>query len=207
MTTVPPEIAETIPLADPTIATPGSELDQVPPVNKSDRSVPDPAQAVKMPLIAEGIASTVTTAVVLQPLINVYLTVAVPNPLPKYMPEAVSMRAIEVSELIHVPPAGVSVSDVYNPLQTLRWPPMAPGATSTVTVAIALHPVAKIVYVIVAVPEACPVTMPVPRPTVATKTSELPHVPPMVVSVIDVVKPGHICMIPKIADGSGLTVT
>ena len=67
------------------------------------------------------------------------------------------------------------------PRQRLKFP--VTGYTiSTVTVLVAVHPVAT-VYIIVAVPGSAPKTIPLVEPTVAMMVLLLVHVPPAVVSL------------------------
>jgi hypothetical protein len=61
--------------------------------------------------------------------------------------------------------------------------------------------------VIIGLPAATPVTIPLLVPIVARVTLLLVHVPPAVASVSVVVKPTHTLAVPLIDAGSGLTVT
>ena len=76
----------------------------------------------------------------------------------------------------------------------------------TVTVVVTKQP-AAIVYVIVAVPPATPVTIPETVPTVALAVLLLLHVPPVTASVNVEVDPAHIITVPLIAVGVWLIVT
>jgi hypothetical protein len=61
--------------------------------------------------------------------------------------------------------------------------------------------------VIVAVPEAMPVTTPVPVPTVAILVLLLVHIPPDIEELKVVVAPSHTVVVPLIAPGVAITVT
>ena len=71
ITTVPADTPVTTPVADPTVASGGMLLYQKPPPVASVRLVVLPTQTVSEPEILAGAASTVTTAVVIQPVGNV----------------------------------------------------------------------------------------------------------------------------------------
>src|SRR4051812_32788805 len=77
--------------------------------------------------------------------------------------------------LLHEPPPK-SLNVIDEPAQTAAGPVMASGADVTVIVAVAMQP-APGVYVIIAVPEAIPVTTPEIEPML---TAVLPvlHLPP-----------------------------
>jgi hypothetical protein len=59
----------------------------------------------------------------------------------------------------------------------------------------------------VTVPADTPVTIPVEDPTVATEALLLLHVPPVVASLSDIVRPAPTVLPPLIAAGAGLMVT
>src|SRR5580704_16052956 len=94
---------------------------------------------------------------------------------------------------------------MLRPMHTLEGPDIADGNVFTVITAVVLHPVGS-VYVIVVVPGATPVTIPVAEPTVAIAGLLLTHVPPPA-SVSVIVAAGHTCSVPLIAVGNGFTVT
>ena len=94
--------------------------------------VVNPTQTVKTPDIDEGKASTVTTAVVMQPEPRAYVIMAVPAVFPDTMPVLDPTVAL-VLLLIHVPPPA-SVKAVVDPTQTFRLPAILAGAVFTVTV-------------------------------------------------------------------------
>ena len=56
-------------------------------------------------------------------------------------------------------------------------------------------------------PYDTPVTTPVDEPIVAMPVLPLVHVPPLVASLMLVVKPAHTVAVPVMDEGSGLTVT
>src|SRR5882762_4599051 len=89
--------------------------------------------------------------------------------------------ASEPSLLLHAPLAVASLSDVVKPTQTVAVPDIAAGIGLMVTTVVDLQPVDN-KYVIVAVPDPAPVTMPFVEPMVATDVLLLAHVPPGVVS-------------------------
>jgi hypothetical protein len=83
-------------------------------------------------------------------------------------------------------------------------PLIADGNGFTVTTALAWQPVDNI-YVILEVPEATPVTTPLPVPIVAMAVLPLLQLPlPELVSVV--VEPVQTSELPLIADGNGFTV-
>jgi hypothetical protein len=68
---VPEETPSTEPSEGLTIATEGLLLDHVPPVVPSERVVDAPVHTVAVPIIVDGSGLTVTTTVLLQPLLIV----------------------------------------------------------------------------------------------------------------------------------------
>jgi hypothetical protein len=81
------------PVVEPIIATPGLLLIQVPPPEPV--SVPVlPVQRVRLPVIAPGIGFTVITRVLTQPVLMVYVIVAVPAASPIATPELLPIVAI-----------------------------------------------------------------------------------------------------------------
>lgn len=128
-----------------------------------------------------------------------------PAETPVTFPEA-SIVARDVFELLHVPPAVASVSEMIDPTQTLVLPDIAAGKGFTVTVITDIQPVAVILYVIVAVPAETPVTTPVVATTVAMVVLLLVHEPPVVASDRRVVEPTHTDATPVIDAGNGFTV-
>lgn len=131
------------------------------------------------------------------------MIVAVPAVTPVTTPPALTV-AMAVLLLLHGQPGVASFSVVVAPWHINVVPVIATGSGVTVTTAYALQP-AGVVYVIVDVPVATPVTTPEARPTVATDTVLLLHVPPAVASVSVVVFPMHIDNVPSIGE-VGFTV-
>ena len=56
-------------------------------------------------------------------------------------------------------------------------------------------------------PPDTPVTIPLVKPTVAIPEDAALHVPPLVISLSDVVKPAHTTVFPDIGAGPFITVT
>ncbi len=117
--------------------------------------------------------------------------------------------------LDQVPPETVDVKVVV-PATQMAWLPLrVPGeggaVTVTVRVAVALvqPPVPALVYVIIAVPAATPVTRPVRALIVATPVALLDQIPPETVDVKVVVPPTHTAWFPLRvpAEGGAVTVT
>ncbi len=129
-----------------------------------------------------------------------------PAAIPVTVP-VVLMVAIPVALLVHVPPVGVLDKLVVLPTQTVELPVMADGSGFTVIIVVVIQVVGS-EYVIIAVPEATPVTTPVPETTVAILVLPLIHIPPAEPLLRVVVPPlAHMLVIPVMADGFGLTVT
>ena len=83
--------------------------------------------------------------------------------------------------LLHVPPPTASVRVVVVPSQIASMPVIAAGDGFTVTSSVAVLPPGA-VYVICAVPDATPVTIPLEEPTDATPGVLLDQLPPAGVS-------------------------
>jgi hypothetical protein len=93
------------------------------------------------------------------------------------------------------------------PIHTFAGPAIVAGVVLTETTAVVMQPL-PIVYVIVVVPGATPVTTPVPALTVATDVLLLVHETAVAVALLRfVVEPGHMASVPVIADGDAFTVT
>ena len=71
MNTVPAEIPVTIPIAEPTTATPGEPELQLPPAVASLKFMVSPAQTFAGPVITAGSGLTVIELIVIQPVGNV----------------------------------------------------------------------------------------------------------------------------------------
>jgi hypothetical protein len=99
------------------------------------------------------------------------------------------MVATAVLLLVHVPPVEASLNDAVEPVHILLVPAIADGNGLTVTTDVDIQ-LADNKYVIVAVPDAVPVTTPVDA-TVATLELLLLHVPLPAVLVNVVVDPAQ----------------
>src|SRR5664280_296197 len=176
--------------------------------------VPEPVSCVVEPIhtfsvpVIVGSALTVTMAVLLQPLISVYVITLVPPDTPVTSPVLLTMATLVVADIQGLDAAGMPepVSCVVEPAHTLSVPVIV-GSALTVTVAVLLQPLIS-VYVITLVPPDTPVTSPVLL-TVATlvvadihglDTAGVPE------PVSCVVEPIHTLSVPVIV-GSALTVT
>ena len=188
------------------MATAGVALLQVPPAVALLNVVVDPAQSVRVPVIAAGSGFTVTVAVTKQPVGKVYEITEVPADTPVTTPVDELTVATAGVALLQVPPAVALLNVVVDPAHSVRVPVIAAGRGLTVTVAVRKHPVGS-VYDITEVPDDTPVTTPVAGSTVATAGVALLHVPPAVASPNVVVDPTHTERVPVIAAGNGLTVT
>jgi hypothetical protein len=102
--------------------------------------VVDPIQALSVPLIV-GRALTVTVAVMLHPLLFVYVITLVPAEIPVMRPALFTVATPVVAETHGLVAAGVPdpVNCVVDPAQTFRVPVIV-GKALTVTVAVVLHP-------------------------------------------------------------------
>ena len=138
-----------------------------------------------------------------------YVITPVPVAIPTTVPDAEPIGASTVLLLLHEPPPVASVNVVDSPTHKLRLPEIGAGEGLTVSVVVALQPVAS-AYVIVVVPPTPPtvVIVPVAEPMVATPVLLLLHVPPPPVASVNVtLPPKHNVVAPEIATGDGLTVT
>jgi hypothetical protein len=107
--------------------------------------------------------------------------------------------------LAHVPPATGCVSVVVSPSHTLAVPPIGTGAAVTVTTIVEVQPALN-AYVIVVVPAAMPVTIPVVEPIVPTPGVLLTHVPPEVLFDNRIVEPIHTLVGPTMGAAADTTV-
>ena len=178
-------------------------LVQVPPAGVPVRAVDDPSHTVSVPSIGLGSGVTVTTVVLLQPEPSAYVTEAVPAVIPVATPVVALIDMLPLG-VLHVPPAGVALSVVLLPIQTVSVPLIVPGAALTVTTADVLQPPA--VYTTVAVPALFPPIKP-GLSSVATVVGVTDHVPPVVVLLSVVVRPTQSVRLPVMTAGVGVTVT
>ena len=127
--------------------------------------------------------------------------------MPVAVPLAEPIDATVVVVLLHVPVGVRSVSVVEPPTQIARVPLMAVGLGNiSITVVVVVVPHALVdEKVIVAVPAATPVTIPVLEPTVAFALLLLhvPDVPVAVASLSVIVDPTHTVSLPVIAPAKG----
>jgi hypothetical protein len=123
---IPVETEVTIPLPKPTVATEGVPLVQLPPAVAFESAVVSPRQISKSPVIGGGAGLTVTMMKVVQPPVNVYLTVSMPMPTPVTTPVAGSTIAAK-PPLVHVPPETVLLSVTELPSHKLVVPEIIPG--------------------------------------------------------------------------------
>jgi hypothetical protein len=192
-----------------TVATIGSLLIQVPPLD-GERPVVAPTQTLVGPLILTvGSALTVIAPVGedTQPVFeSVKMKVAVPAEIPVTTPALVTVATVG-SLLTHVPPV-VGDKVVVSPTQTLAGPViLTAGAAFTVTAGVGadVQPVDVLVNVNVAVPAEIPVTTPA-LVTVATDGLLLIQIPLPGESVV--VPPIQTLVGPVILTGEGaFTVT
>ena len=167
--------------------------------------VVEPAHTVSVPVIV-GKALTVTVAVILHPLLLVKVITLVPAATPVTRPVVLTVATVVVAETQGEVAAAVPepVNWVVDPTQTVSVPVIVGKAfTVTAVLALFLHPLAlaAVVYTIVAVPAATPVTNPDVL-TIARVGVELLQVPPVVVSVKAVVLPTQTLLVPPIAAGA-----
>jgi hypothetical protein len=200
---VPPAIPETTPDEDPIEAIPGALLLQVPPVGVLDNVVVALAHSTKVPVIAVGNAFTVAIVVLMQPFDAVYVIVAVPKAEPLTTPAALT-GAIPVAPELHVPPNGVALSVVVEPMHTPDDPDIT-GRAFAVAMAVTKHPVPN-VYVMTEVPAETPVITPVDGFTV-TLVPLLLQVPPAGVLASVLVASTQTPSVPVMAVGIALTET
>jgi hypothetical protein len=123
----------------------------------------------------------------------------VPTDKPLTTPLMLPMVAIPTSLLLQVPPALPFRSVVVAPVQALGVPVM--GNIAPIVVVNVAKQVPPVLYVILAVPPATPVTIPSSEPTVAMVVALLLQVPPPTLLLRVVVPPAHILPAPVMAAG------
>jgi hypothetical protein len=187
---VPAATPVATPVVDEIVATVVVLLVHAPPDTELESDVADNRHTDKAPVIAPGCAFTVTTFVTGDPHQIPYDIVAVPAEIPVTTPEVASIVATVGLALVHVPVLVVLVNVVVPPSHTVAVPAIAATVPTTVTVfvAVGVHPV---LYRILTLPAATPVTIPVVKPTVALVGVPLDHVPPEVPSASVIVVPTH----------------
>ena len=102
--------------------------------------VVDPLQTINVPVMV-GFAFTVTVAVILHPLLLVYVIVVVPAATPVTTPALFTVATPVLEDVHGLAAAGVPdpFNDVVDPTQTANVPVMT-GLAFTVTVTVLLHP-------------------------------------------------------------------
>ena len=130
MVAVPAVTPDTIPDADPIVATPVLLLLQVPPITSSVKDDVPLRHTVAGPVMGSATAVLVIVMIllavsVLQELVTEYNTVSVPPVLPVYTPAPEILPFILVA--IHVPPVTASVSEIFDPVQTVEGPVITPA--------------------------------------------------------------------------------
>ena len=139
---MPADLPVTIPVVISTVAIPVALLLHVPPAIASVNCVVSPGHTVNVPVITPGNGLTVTTAVVIQVVGNVYVIVVVPNgPVPVTIPVVNPTDPIPGELLVHVPPPP-SVNAVVDPEHTANTPVILAGSGFTVTTVVIKQPVA-----------------------------------------------------------------
>ena len=129
----------TTPAVD-TVPTAGVLLLHVPPVVVLVSVVVPFTQMLVIPVITAGNGFTVSTAVLRQPLVRLYVIVDVPpGAIPVATPVPRAIVATVVVPLIHVPPVGAPVRVVFVPAQMLSVPLMD-GVVFTVATAVTVQP-------------------------------------------------------------------
>lgn len=128
--------------------------------------------------------------------------VAVPAMPVVTVPEADPISATDTAELLHVPPEEVVINVVLLPAHRLIVPDIAAGTRLTVTTSDVVQP-AVVVYTMVAVPAATPVTTPDATLTAAVEVILLLQVPPEGVELNVVVAPSQTVSVPDKGVGIG----
>ena len=206
ITAVPERSVPAVTLPDPsTLALPLLLL-HVPPATASVNAIVLPAHTfVVAPVIGAGAVLTVNNALTLQPLALVYTIVDVPADDPAVTTPVEDPIVTADPLAVHVPPDVVLLSVVVAPAHIASEPRIEAGCVLTVTPIVVLQPPA--VYVIVKTPLVEPVTIPDNEPIGKFAELLLLQVPPPVRSLSVVVEPLHICWLPSMAPGAGLSVS
>jgi hypothetical protein len=93
-----------------------------------------------VPVMAAGSGSTVIVAVVEQPVLIAYVTIAVPAEMPVTIPVPAFMVAMAVLLQFHTPPVVVLFNAAVAPVQTLVAPVMGVGNGLTVIGEVVMQP-------------------------------------------------------------------
>lgn len=207
MVTVPGTIPLTIPDVEFIVAVPASLLLHVPPGGLQVTVPVAPTHTADVPPIAPGLAFTVTVLVTLQPVGNVYDICDVPAVSPFTIPSAEPIVATVRLLLAHVPPVGVELSVVAEPMQIAAVPVITLGIGFTVTSRVVEQPVDVSVNVMVDVPALIPFTVVVvPGDVTAATLGVLLAHEPLPAPVRPVVCPWHTLALPVMAAGGVFTV-
>lgn len=202
MTVVPPLTPVTMPVDGSTVATEVLLLFQVPPVVLLLSVVVAPGQTVVVPLIGAVLITVMYVELkpIPQLLYAAYTIATEPALAPPTVPVKLTVAMLPFV-LYQNPPGVASLSAAVLPVHSVLTPDIGAivGTVITVTVAVAVIP-PPVVYDIVTVPPATPVTIPEDEPTVAMVMSELLHTPPLAVSLSVVVEPAQINIVPVIGD-------
>jgi hypothetical protein len=136
--TVLPSYTPQVTPVEPTVATDDVLLLHVPPDVASERLIQDPIHTAVPPLMAAGLANTVTVLTARQalPVLMRYVILVVPAVKPYTMPVVDPTVATVVAELLHVPPAVPSLKVMVEPAHIEEAPLMAVGDGITVSVAV-----------------------------------------------------------------------
>lgn len=209
MYVVPASSPVTIPVEALIEAKAGNALVHVPPVTTLDKVVVPPMHSRRLPRIGPGCGATVTVYETMHPTADVYVIVTVPAPVPVTRPVVgVSALTVALAALAeYQAPLGDASESVIvpPPAHTLVGPVMAGGGAYTVITIVAGTGHA-VLYEIVVVPAASPVTTPaVEIPALAV--AELLHVPPGEVLLSEAVAPMHTDAGPVTGPGGVVTVT
>lgn len=140
---VPAATPHTLPVPD-TVAIAGEELLHAPPAVVLLCSTQLLMHTDDGPVIAAGRASTVTIAVVKQPVPNEYEIVVLPADTPCTVPVVASILPTVGVLLLHVPPVVLLLSVVVAPWHTVNTPVIAAGTGFTVTTDVVTHPVGSV---------------------------------------------------------------
>ena len=162
-----------------------------------------PTHTLSAPVIGPGFVLTVTITEAVHPLDAEATIVVVPTVRPVTIPVVAPTVATVVILLDQLTP-GVVVLNVVVPETHMPRLPVIAATPGVIVITLVTMQFVASIYVIVAVPDDTPQTVPVPE-TVATDGSELLHAPPLVVLVSVTQLPIHTVDGPVIAPGKGLT--
>ena len=114
-----------------------------PPLTASDSVKEPPTHTVPAPLIGPGDGFTVTTAILTQFELNVYVIVLVPVDMPVTKPLVEPIVTLPLL-LLQVPPPIESVNVIFEPIHIGRLPFIAPGNASIETIVVEKQPVGRL---------------------------------------------------------------